>query len=53
METLTEAEKKQLVQHMNRNDGDNWTQHAMWVMQTFRKAVTPQECATLFMASMF
>jgi hypothetical protein len=53
MENLTEAQKKQLVEHMNRNEDDNWAQHAMWATRQFNVAVEPQDCAKLFMSSMF
>ena len=53
MEKLTEAQKAQLVRHMNAHDDDTYEIHALWASNNFNTHVTAKECYDLFVKSLF
>ena len=38
---------------MKAYEDDTWGQHAAWVWAIYKKTVNPEECASLYMATIF
>lgn len=53
MDKLTEAQKAQLVRHMNCHEDDTYEIHALWASNNFNVHVTAKECYQLFIQSIF
>lgn len=53
METLSEAQRTALIEHMKEQEDATWSEHALWALRVLKIAISPQDCAKLFMQSMF
>ena len=42
-----------LVRHMNQYGSDTWEQHALWAKSNLNVEISPDECASIYMESLF